>query len=143
MPGGNRPGNWPGRNGSRNFAFSSSSPNNTCWISPSASGKGSQAPGLALNSLARANCLPGAGSSAEIASQLVLVAKMIGMAGRAGSVSKAECISGLGLGEGSSGIERFLNLYNGIPGQTSLNKASHREAEPLPNALRSAPLTLR
>ena len=47
-----------------------------------------QAPGLALKPLAAANCRAVAGSAALIASQFDLVAKVIGMAGVAGELSK-------------------------------------------------------
>ena len=58
----------------------------TCAIWPSAEGRIRHLPGLAAKSWASANCRAGAASPSRIASQLVLVAKIMGMAGAAGAV---------------------------------------------------------
>ena len=74
------------------FAPSSSRPNSTCAICPSAAGRIRHLPGLAVKSLAAANCRAGSGRLFEIAAHVVLVAKVIGMAEVAGAVSNGECM---------------------------------------------------
>jgi hypothetical protein len=62
----------------------------TCAMSPSAVGKVRQAPGFAAKPLATANWRARAGSSAQIASHVVLVANVMGIAEVAGAVSNME-----------------------------------------------------
>src|SRR6201988_3692656 len=90
MPAGKSPGSAPGRNGSRDFAFSSSRPKITCEIAPSGAGRIRHLPGFAVKPLASANCRPSAGNAPLIASQFALVAKVMGMALAAGAVSNTE-----------------------------------------------------
>src|SRR5216684_1957600 len=92
MPGGSRPGKRPGLNRSRDLLASSSRPNTTCAICPSAAGKARHAPGLAAKPLASANCRACAGSPAQIASHVALVANVMGIADVAGEVWNTECM---------------------------------------------------
>src|SRR5436189_5782463 len=99
MPGGNRPGNWPGLNGSQCLLLSSSKPKMIWAILPSAPGRARYAPGFAVKALANANRRGSPGMPALIASQVALVAKVIGTADAAGAVANTGFILFSGLDE--------------------------------------------
>jgi len=65
----------------------------TCAIFPSGEGSVRSLPGLAVKSLASANCFAGAASPSLIPAHVALVAKVIGMAQLAGAVSNGDCMS--------------------------------------------------
>ena len=68
-------------------------PKMTCAIFPSGEGSTKSLPGLAVKSLASANCRACAGSPSLISAHVALVAKVIGMAEAAGAVSNGDCMS--------------------------------------------------
>src|SRR5580704_9816047 len=90
MPDGSRPGRLPGRNRSRDLVSSSSRPNSTCAMCPSAVGRTRHAPGFAAKPFAMANWAACGGSAARTVSQLDLVVKVIGTADVAGEVANGE-----------------------------------------------------
>src|SRR5882757_1987433 len=92
MPGGSRPGSAPGRNRSRDLLPSSSRPKMICAIFPSGEGSIRSLPGLAVKSLASANCWACAENPSLIPAHVALVAKVIGMAEVAGAVSNGDCM---------------------------------------------------
>src|SRR5437868_2870106 len=110
MPGGNRPGNWPGLNGSQCLLLSSSKPKMIWAILPSAPGRARYAPGFAVKALANANRRASPGMPALIASQVALVAKVIGIADAAGAVANTGCILFSGLDEaGRAAIPKHVS----------------------------------
>ena len=89
----------------------------TWAIWPSAAGRIRHLPGLAVKSLASANCRAGAGSSSRIASHVALVAKTMGIAEAAGAVSNTECMlvsvfiqTGGATARYRGGISKVLNI---------------------------------
>src|SRR5207237_5347133 len=116
-PGGRRPGRAPGLNRSRDSLLSSSMPKTTCAILPSGAGSVRHLPGLAVKSLAAANCRACSGSSLAIPAHVVLVAKMIGMAAAPGAVSNGDCMRVSRKGTGGMvelGIARPINRPLGL-----------------------------
>src|SRR3954447_2496687 len=105
MPGGNRPGSWPGLNGSQCLLLSSSKPKMIWAILPSAPGRARYAPGFAVKALASANRRASPGMPALIASHVGLVAKVMGIADAAGAVANTGCILFSGLDETGQGSD--------------------------------------